>query len=176
MKVLVTGGAGFIGRWVVKGLLEIDSFRPRWGTIPLKLPENIEAWVLDNLSNGSEENLRELRHKDAFKEFIRGDVREKELIRELFLHRFDLCIHLAAQINVQESLNYPEKSFSTNVIGTYNILEEARNYKTKVILVGTCMVYDLAHPSTAINEQHRLKPVSSYAGSKLAAENLAESL
>jgi len=161
MKVLVTGGAGFIGRWVVRGLLGMGS--------------NIEVWVLDDLSNGKEENLRELSHKDAFKEFIQGDVREKELIRELFLHRFDLCIHLAAQINVQESIDYPEKAFTTNVVGTYNILEGARKYKTKVVLVGTCMVYDLAHPSTAINEQHCLKPVSPYAGSKLAAEHLAES-
>lgn len=174
MKVLVTGGAGFIGRWVVKGLLEMSSIKPGWGTISLNLPA-IEVWVIDNLSNGSEENLRELRNKKAFKEFIQGDVREKELIRELFLHRFDLCIHLAAQINVQESLDYPEKAFTTNVIGTYNILEEARKYKTKVVLVGTSMVYDLANSSTAINEQHRLRPVSPYAGSKLAAEHLAES-
>ena len=161
MKVLVTGGAGFIGRWVVKGLLEMSR--------------DTEVWVLDNLSNGSEENLKDLRCKEAFKEFIQGDVRDRELLRELFLLRFDLCIHLAAQINVQESLNYPEKAFTTNVIGTYNILEEARNYKIKVVLIGTCMVYDLAHSSTAINERHRIKPVSPYAGSKLAAEHLAES-
>lgn len=161
MKVMLTGGAGFIGRWVVKGLLEMDR--------------DIEVWVLDDLSNGSEGNLRELRQKRAFKEFIQGDVRKKELIRELFFQGFDICIHLAAQINVQESFNDPEKTFTTNVIGTYNILEEARRYGTKVVLVGTCLVYDLARSSTAINEQHRLNPVSPYAGSKLAAENLAES-
>jgi len=161
MRVLVTGGAGFIGRWVVKGLLEMDR--------------DNEVWVLDNLSNGREENLKELEHKSTFKEFVEGDVREEELIKKLFLHRFDLCIHLAAQINVQESLDYPDKAFTTNVIGTYNILEEARKCKTKVVLVGTCMVYDLAHSSTAINEQHLVKPISPYAGSKLAAEHLAES-
>ena len=161
MKVLVTGGAGFIGRWVVKGLLEMDK--------------DVEVWVVDNLSNGSEDNLRELRSSDAYREFIKGDIRERELIRKLFLNHFDLCIHLAAQINVQESLDDPEKAFTANITGTYNILEEARNYKTKVVLVGTCMVYDLVHSSNAINEQHQVKPVSPYAGSKLAAENLAES-
>jgi UDP-glucose 4-epimerase len=171
MKVLVTGGAGFIGRWVVKGLLEICQAK-----VPsLTLPEDIEVWVFDDLSNGSERNLEELQHQDGFREFIKGDIRDQKVVEKLFLHRFDLCIHLAAQINVQESLDNPEKAFSTNVIGTYNILEEARKYKTKLVLLGTCMVYDLANSSTAINEQHRVKPVSPYAASKLAAEDLAVS-
>ncbi|MBW1853593.1 MAG: GDP-mannose 4,6-dehydratase [Deltaproteobacteria bacterium] len=158
MKVLVTGGAGFIGRWVVKGLLEIDSFKSEGDFKP---PEDIEVWVLDNLSNGSEENLRELEHGSAFKEFVKGDVRDKKLVEKLFYNRFDLCIQLAAH--------------TTNVTGTYTILEEARKYNTKVVLVGTCMVYDLANSSAAIDEHHRLKPVSPYAGSKLAAEHMAES-
>ncbi len=172
MKVLVTGGAGFIGRWVVKGLLEIDSFKSEGDFKP---PEDSEVWVLDNLSNGSEENLKELEHGSAFKEFVKGDVRDKKLVEKLFYNRFDLCIQLAAQINVQESLDDPEEAFTTNVTGTYTILEEARKYNTKVVLVGTCMVYDLANSSAAIDEHHRLKPVSPYAGSKLAAEHMAES-
>ena len=172
MKVLVAGGAGFIGRWVVKGLLEIDSFKSEGDFKP---PEDIEVWVLDNLSNGSEENLKELEHGSAFKEFVKGDVRDKKLVEKLFYNRFDLCIQLAAQINVQESLDDPEEAFTTNVTGTYTILEEARKYNTKVVLVGTCMVYDLANSSAAIDEHHRLKPVSPYAGSKLAAEHMAES-
>jgi UDP-glucose 4-epimerase len=175
MKVLVTGGAGFIGRWVVKGLLEIIHAKVERGSLSLTPPEDIEVWVFDDLSNGSERNLEELQHQDGFREFIKGDIRDQKVVEKLFLHRFDLCIHLAAQINVQESLDNPEKAFSTNVIGTYNILEEARKYKTKLVLLGTCMVYDLANSSTAINEQHLVKPVSPYAGSKLAAEALAVS-
>jgi nucleoside-diphosphate-sugar epimerase len=175
MKVLVTGGAGFIGRWVVKGLLEICHAKVERGSRSLTSPENIEVWVFDDLSNGSERNLEELQHQGGFREFIKGDIRDQKVVEKLFLHRFDLCIHLAAQINVQESLDNPEKAFSANVIGTYNILEEARKYKTKLVLLGTCMVYDLANSSTAINEQHLVKPVSPYAGSKLAAEELAVS-
>lgn len=175
MKVLVTGGAGFIGRWVVKGLLEIGSFKNEYAGVSIEPSEDIEVWVLDNLSNGREENLKELSPKSAFKEFIKGDVVDKKLVEKLFHNRFDLCIHLAAQINVQESLDDPEKAFTTNVIGTYTMLEEARKYNTRVVLIGTCMVYDLANSSAAIDEHHRLKPVSPYAGSKLAAEYLAES-
>ena len=175
MKVLVTGGAGFIGRWVVKGLLDMSHAKVERGTLSLTPPADIEVWVFDDLSNGSERNLEELQHQGGIREFIKGDIRDQAVVEKLFLHRFDLCIHLAAQINVQESLDNPEKSFAANVVGTYNILEEARKYKTKLVLVGTCMVYDLADSSTAINEQHRVKPVSPYAGSKLAAEYLAES-
>ena len=175
MKVLVTGGAGFIGRWVVKGLLEMGNFKSEYVGVSIEPPENVEIWVLDNLSNGREENLKELNPKSAFKEFIKGDVVDKKLVEKLFHNHFDLCIHLAAQINVQESLDDPEKAFTTNVIGTYTMLEEARKYNTRVVLIGTCMVYDLANSSAAIDEHHRLKPVSPYAGSKLAAEYLAES-
>jgi nucleoside-diphosphate-sugar epimerase len=84
----------------------------------------------------------------------------------------ELCIHLAAQVNVQESLDYPERSFRNNVIGTYNVLEASRKNDVKLMLVGTCMVYDTAS-SESIDEECPIKPASTYAGSKIAAENLA---
>ena len=59
------------------------------------------------------------------------------------------------------------------MIGTYNILDAARRIRTKIILIGTCMVYDLANSNVAISEEYKVKPVSPYAGSKLAAEDLA---
>ncbi len=158
MKILVTGGAGFIGRWVVKKLLD----------------EKHNVWVVDDLSNGREENIREFEDNPNFKKFVKGDIRDKELISDIFKNKFDLCIHAAAQINVQESLDNPWKYFEVNIIGTYNILNEALKYKTKVVLLGTCMVYDLSRGS-AITEEHKIKPASPYAGSKVAAEALAES-
>ena len=158
MVILVTGGAGFIGRWVVNRLI-INSK---------------ELVVIDNLSNGIEENLKEFRNHSKLKEFIIQDVRNKNFIEDLFSrHKFNICFHLAAQINIQESLDYPERSVENNVIGTYNILEAARKFNTKVILVGTCMVYDLVNANIAISEEHNTKPTSPYAGSKLAAEELA---
>ena len=156
MKVLVTGGAGFIGRWVVNRLL----------------PDGNDVWVLDNLSNGSKGNLEGLANASGYHGLTVGDVLDMECVTNLFQNEFDVCIHSAAQINVRESLNDPEKSFKTNVIGTYNVLACALKFNTKVVIIGTCMVYDMAQ-AAGISELSPVKPASSYAGSKLAAENLA---
>ena len=157
MVCLVTGGAGFIGRWVVKNLL-------------LK---NKDVVIIDNLSNGRENNIREFEKNPNFKEFIVDDIRNKKILNKIFLkYEFETCIHLAAQINVQESLNNPKKAFENNVVGTYNILEAAKDFNTKVIHIGTCMVYDLANTNAAISENHPIKPTSPYAGSKIAAEDI----
>lgn len=158
MVFFVTGGAGFIGRAVVKNLLLKD----------------IKVVVIDNLDNGKEQNLEEFKDNKNLKEFIIDDIRNKEIIEALFQkYKFTCCIHLAAQINVQESLDKPKKAFENNVIGTYNILETARNFNTKVVLLGTCMVYDLADANIAISENNKVLPRSPYAGSKVAAEELA---
>jgi len=158
MRILVTGGAGFIGRWVVKRLLD-DAH---------------EVYVLDNLSNGRKENLEEFQDNSKL-HFTMGDIRDKNLVKDLFKNDLETCIHAAAAIEVQDSIEKPKTAFEVNVAGTFNLLEEARKHNTKFVLVGTCMVYDLASASKPINENHPLKPKSPYAGSKLAAENLAES-
>ena len=85
MKILVPGGAGFIGRWVVKRLLD----------------EGHEVCVLDNLSNGRTENIEEFKGNPKFR-FIQGDIRDENLLMELFKD-IAVCIHAAAAINVQES-------------------------------------------------------------------------
>ena len=152
MNVLVTGGAGFIGRWVVKNLVDTGH----------------DVSVVDDLSNGRKENLSEFGLEP-----IQADIRDRKRMSEVFAAGYDLCIHAAAQINVQESLDNPEKSVAVNVNGSFNVLEEARKYGTKVTLLGTCMVYDLADTSKPISEKHPVKPASPYAASKLAAEELA---
>lgn len=158
MVILITGGAGFIGRWVVERVLKSDE----------------DVIVLDNLENGLIENLEEFRDNSRLKEIVINDICNKEILLELFhKYKFDICIHLAAQINVHESLKIPQKSFKYNVLGTFNVLEAAKHYGTKVVIVGTCMVYDMANVNSAISETHQIKPTSPYAGSKLAAEDLA---
>ena len=154
MNVLVTGGAGFIGRGVVKRLLD----------------EEYKVSVLDDLSNGRRENIEEFTDNSEF-DFVSGDIRDKEVLKSTF-EDIDICIHAAAAINVQESIENPQRYYDVNVTGSFNILEAARKNNVKVVLIGTCMVYDLSS-SKAISEEHPLNPKSPYAGSKLAAENLA---
>ncbi|MGD0153008.1 MAG: NAD-dependent epimerase/dehydratase family protein [Thermacetogeniaceae bacterium] len=156
MKVLVTGGAGFIGRWVVKELLGRGD----------------QVWVLDNLASGSETNLAEFRRHPFFKEFVIGDIKDTRLLTGLFREGFAICFHLAAQINVQHSIDRPQEAFSNDVVGTFNLLEECRKNRTKMVFMSTCMVYDAARADRAIDESWAVKPASPYSGAKLAGENL----
>lgn len=156
MNVLVTGGAGFIGRWVVKRLLD----------------DGHAVWALDDLSNGRQENIAEFKEHVGFKGFIQGDIKNEELLDKLFFNHFDICYHLAASINVQDSIDDPRTTFENDAIGTFNILEQCKKHETKVVFMSTCMVYDRAQTATGITEAHPVKPASPYAGSKIAGENM----
>ncbi len=158
-KALVTGGAGFIGRWLVKKLLN----------------EGIDVWVVDNLENGCKENLNEFKNDSKLRDVVFADILDVPKLQSLFTDKPDIVFHLAAQINVHESLENPGKSYLSNIQGTYNVLEACRPNLTKLMLMGTCMVYDVADSKGAITENHPVKPASPYAGSKLGAEVLAES-
>ncbi|MCF2207521.1 MULTISPECIES: dTDP-glucose 4,6-dehydratase [Halobacterium] len=155
--VVVTGAAGFIGRWVTRELLD----------------RGYSVRGLDDLSNGSDRNVAEFEDKQNF-ELTVGDVRDAETVESLFGDETVACFHLGAKIDVERSLNDPQSHFTTNVTGTHNVLEACRKTDTRLGLVGTCMVYDMAGSGGGINEDHQTKPASPYAGSKLAAEDLAE--
>jgi nucleoside-diphosphate-sugar epimerase len=156
--VAVTGAAGFIGRWVVDELLD----------------RGYTVRGLDDLSNGSRRNVAEFESSERCDLTI-GDVSDRESVDELLDGDIDACIHLAAEIDVQESLDDPRSHFETNVIGTERVLEACRATDTRLGLVGTCMVYDMVDSEEGIDESHPVKPASPYAGTKLAAENIAES-
>lgn len=158
MRILVTGGSGFIGRWVVKKLLEDKN----------------QVCVLDNLSNGLAENLDEFKDNGNLIMTV-GDIKDTNMVVELFTNDFDICIHMAASIIVQDSIDNPKKTFDNDVVGTFNVLEEARKNNTKFIFMSTCMVYDTASAGSAISEIHSTKAASPYAGAKLAGENMVQS-
>lgn len=177
MNILVTGGAGFIGRWVVKTLLQ----------------QGHKVVAFDNLSNGSTENISEFINNVNFK-FTKGDIQDEKLLDAVFKEKFDIVYHLAASINVQDSIDDPKTTFYNDTMGTFNILERAKwqmfgknskmdgdqwiiNEKQeihpcKVVFMSTCMVFDKCDKSTGIDEMHPTKPVSPYGASKIGAENL----
>lgn len=156
MKILVTGGAGFIGRWVVKKLLE----------------DHHHVWVLDDLSNGRIENLEEMKSHPFFVEFVRGDIKDEKILSQLFINRFEICYHLGASINVQDSIDNPNETFHNDTVGTFNLLEHCKKHHVKMVFMSTCMVYDRASNKDGIRETDPIKPASPYAGSKIAAENI----
>ena len=156
MKILVTGGAGFIGRWVVKRLLD----------------DGHEVWAMDDLSNGRLANIAELEEHAGWRGFTRGDIKDMGLLTKVFETKFDICYHLGASINVQDSIDEPRRTFDNDVVGTFNALELCRRDRVKVVFMSTCMVYDLATDPAGISEKHPTKPASPYAGSKIAGENM----
>lgn len=156
MNILVTGGTGFIGRWVVKRLIE----------------DNHNIWILDNLSNSSIDNIRELQLNYPNIFFIEGNITDTSLLETLFKNKFHICYHLAASINVQDSIDDPRTTFENDVVGTFNLLEQCRLSKTKFIYMSTCMVYCRALDKKGISENHPTCPASPYAAAKLAGEQL----
>ncbi len=157
MNILITGGTGFIGRWVVGRLLK----------------DGQKVWVIDNLANSSLDNLKEYSGNEHLQMVKIMDLKDRESLKELFRNTtFDLCYHLAASINVQDSIDDPETTFNNDTIATFYLLEECRKQHVKVVFMSTCMVYARASDEDGIHEQSPIKPASPYAGAKIAAENM----
>ncbi|WP_261303492.1 dTDP-glucose 4,6-dehydratase [Paenibacillus andongensis] len=157
MNVLLTGGAGFIGRWVAKRLLA----------------DGHQVWILDDLSNGRQDNLDEFRDHSGLREIIIGDIKDEALLERLFSSvNFEICYHLGASINVQDSIDDPRTTFNNDAVGTFYVMEQCRKHNVKVVFMSTCMVYDRCTDETGITELHPTKPASPYAGAKIAAENM----
>jgi len=153
-RAVVTGGAGFIGRWLVSALLA-------------------DGWsvaVLDDFSNGSAANLADFEDEARFA-LIEGSIAEPAAIDELFAGGSDTCFHLAARINVQHSIDDPAGTFVPDVNGTLLALEAARLNAAPFLFMSSCMVYGPAE-GRPIDEQHPVRPASPYAASKIAGEAL----
>jgi UDP-glucose 4-epimerase len=154
MRVLVTGAAGFIGRWVVGELLAAGH----------------EVLPIDNLVAGDARALDDFSGHPGMQPFEMGDVRDAAACRR-WMTSVDAVAHLAASISVQESIDDPATTFENDVVGTFNVLEAARATAARVLYMSTCMVYDRADHD-GIDEEHPTKPASPYAASKLAGEAL----
>jgi len=156
MKILVTGGLGFIGSNLIRYML--------------KEHKDFEVINLDKMGIGSNErNLRDLEGDERYR-FIKGDILDFGLVSEL-IKKVDAVINLAAETHVDRSIANPRSFLESNTIGTFNILEAARIYnpRIRILHMSTDEVYsDIL--SGSYREEDRLKPSSPYSASKAAAD------
>lgn len=151
MKILVTGGAGFIGRNLAEHLLK-----------------NNEITIYDDLSNSTKEKLAPLIKNGA--KFIKGDILDFDLLSKVS-QNMELVIHLAAKSDVSESVIHPEITSNVNLNGTINVLKCcAQNKIKKIIFASSAAVYGDCK-DLPIKEESKTEPLSPYGASKIAAEN-----
>ena len=152
MKILVIGGAGYIGSHVVKALMKNGH----------------EITVFDNLSTGLRQNL--------FKqnEFIYGDILIKKDLDSVFSQVFDACIHLAAFKATEESMFSPEKYSENNISGTLNILNSACKYNCKNIIFSSSATIFGTPQYLPLDENHPINPENYYGFSKKCIEEILE--
>jgi dTDP-glucose 4,6-dehydratase len=152
-RVLVTGGAGFIGSHLVDRLLS----------------EGFEVTVLDDFSAGRMENIAH--HKDT-REFhlVKGDIRDSDVVNKI-VKSVDAVFHEAALVDVPLSIKNPLLFDDVNVDGTLNLLKASLNSNVKrFVFASSAAVYGDLKPAKK-KENMRLKPISPYGISKMAAEN-----
>ena len=123
MKVLITGGAGFIGSHLCELLLESGH----------------EVWVLDDLSTGSERNVSHLRSRNDF-HLIVDSVLSSAVVNEL-VHKCDVVYHLAAAVGVRLIVEQPVRTLVTNIQGTETVLEYCNRFGKRVLVASTSEVY-----------------------------------
>ncbi len=157
-RILITGGAGFIGSNYARFILE-------------KHPD-YHITVLDSLSYaGNMDNLKDLLDNPNF-QFYHGDIRDKAVVNNLMFNA-DSVVHFAAETHVDRSILDADSFISTDVQGTYILLEAARSYGVeKFVHISTDEVYGEA-PGRPSSEEDALYPKSPYAASKAGADRLA---
>lgn len=156
MKILVTGGAGFIGRHLVNFLIKKGN----------------DVTIYDNFSN-SEKKQTEI-EVDKRAKIIEGDICKLKHLTDT-TKNFEIVIHLAAKISVSESIKNPSETFQTNIIGTKNVIFACKKNKIKKLIVASsAAVYGEGNKGRKLNEESRKNPISPYGESKLKMEKELE--
>jgi UDP-glucose 4-epimerase len=152
LRVLVTGGAGFIGSHLVDALVKTGC----------------QVYILDNLSTGRIENIGQHLSNGSLS-FLEGDLLDRQTVDEA-VKNVNTLFHLAAITSVPYSIRNPNVTREVNLIGTTNLLEASLRYDVKrFIYVSTCAVY--GEPKyLPVDEKHPTNPISPYAATKLSAE------
>ncbi|MCE3236308.1 MAG: dTDP-glucose 4,6-dehydratase [Vampirovibrio sp.] len=158
-KLLITGGSGFIGSWLIRHLLA----------------ENPDCHItnLDLLTYaGNPENLRDIENDPRYR-FVQGDIQDEALVNRL-MREVDACVNVAAQTHVDRSISGPGVFITTNVVGTQVLLEAARNANiSKFVQVSTDEVYGSIEGTAKFTEESPLEPSSPYSSSKAGADLIA---
>ena len=163
-KVIVTGGAGFIGSNLVKKLLDL----------------NVEKLlIIDDLSTGNEFNISSI-VSDERVQFLNSKIEDIESLNELFKD-YDFCYHLAAGVGVQYIMDNLSESLLTNILATHKVLEACQVNELPILLTSTSEVYGVAEDDVWTEETKSLigpttKLRWSYAASKMIDEFIALSL
>jgi len=160
MKVLVTGGCGFIGTNLVREILET---RPDWQVVNLDLLTYA----------GNLENVAGLEDTGRY-EFVRADIADNAAVDAIFeQHKFDLVLNLAAESHVDRSITDPGIFIKTNVMGTQVLLDAALKHKAhRFVHISTDEVYGSLGPDGQFHEKLPIKPNSPYSASKAGADLL----
>ncbi|MEB6274416.1 NAD-dependent epimerase/dehydratase family protein [Staphylococcus xylosus] len=157
MKILITGGAGFIGSHIAEFYFN----------------KNYEVYILDNLATGKRDNVNFINDEHFFSECITNKGFINRLVED---QQFDIVVHLAAVVNVVDTINDPIKSHEVNIKGTLNILEANRqcnkNLK-KLIFASSAAVYGNTNSLPKIVKSF-INPESPYAIEKYAGEQYAK--
>lgn len=158
MKVLVTGGAGYIGSHTVVELLNA----------------NYEVVIIDNLVNSNVESLNRIK-KITNKQFnfYQADIKDKKVLDEIFTkHEIDAVIHFAALKAVGESVQYPERYYENNVSGSLTLFKTMAKHNVKrVVFSSSATVYGDPH-ATPITEDFPLSATNPYGWTKLMTEQI----
>ncbi|MHA7646512.1 dTDP-glucose 4,6-dehydratase [Nitrosopumilus sp. S4] len=160
MKLLVCGGAGFIGSAFIRNYLQNNT--------------DSKIINLDVLTIGSNlENLKDIENNPNYN-FLKDDIKNESVINNL-VKDVDIVVNFAAESHVDRSIANPKPFIETNILGTYSILEAIRLHDKQFIHVSTDEIYGDAHGKESFNEDSQINPSNPYAATKAAADNLVAS-
>lgn len=162
-NILITGGAGFIGSHLATRLLDEGGWR-------VTIVDDLNDFYAPDVKNA---NLREIGEHGPV-DFVRADIRDLEPLRLVFEKtRFDCIVHLAARAGVRPSLSEPRLYCETNINGTLNLLELARDHNVPQFAFGSSSSVYGINSKVPFSEEDRIhQPISPYAATKAAGELL----
>ena len=157
MKILVCGGAGFIGSAFIRNYLNNN-------------PKD-KIINLDSLTIGSNlKNLKKIEQNKNY-QFIKGDIKNQKVVNDL-VRDVDTIINFAAESHVDRSIANPKPFIETNILGTYSLLEATKKYDSLFIHVSTDEVYGDAENEDSFTEKSIINPSNPYSATKASADHL----